>query len=1078
MADVRTFWVIRASAGSGKTFRLVQTYLTCCLQQESPGYFRSICALTFTNKAAQEMKERILEEVGNLAAGVGGAMEEQLVKATGLPVEVLRSRARAMQEHMLHHYEDFAVMTIDSFVHRLVRSFARDLQLDQGFQMELDEGRLLEEAVDRLLARVGRPGEEELTQLLEAFAIQQVEDERDTRIREALTQHAKLVDKEHMQPVLKELRGWTPKDFEAARRRLQMQCREEESKVKRAVLAAQNALVEQGLEVGDFSRGYIPKWLAKCVQGDMKAPSASVVAMVEGEKSPWKANTPQSTQDAIESVMPVIRDAVACWHAVYAGEGGAMLKLKNRVRQRMSLVGTLVILAEELDQIMREEAIQTFGSLNRQIADLVQTNPAPYIFERIGVRYRHIFIDEFQDTSVTQWHNLVSLYENVLSQGHDALVVGDGKQAIYRWRNGDLRQLQQLPNLVSVQAENPQVLADAEATLRRHFRAETLDHNWRTGSAIVEFNNALFEAVAKELPVDGEQVYAGAAQVPMRDFEGSVHVESMDGPNKVDRLAARQEWVLNRIRHHEDSRPLSDIAVLVRTNASGAALAEFLFSQGITPFTDESLQIGRHPMAIGVLAILRSILEPFNPKHVASFLQAFAALSEQPVDEAAIIERHTRFVEMPHTTKDGKPVKKSRIALLDVLHEVCPQLKLVENSTSPIVALMGHLIDALGWSGRFPAYAEGLLELAREVAERPAGGAGVHAFLKAWDRKGSERSIRVSPGMDAVRIMTVHKAKGLEFPVVIAPIEVTEVDAFRGEIPVSLDPQVFGVPAGLLGNHDLTETPLAHIQEEELAQTILDSLNIAYVALTRPVYALDVLLEFAKPLAELNGRDLCKTISGRIALALQSVYGDQVLQAGPLTMGKGVEPQPSASAEPLPAETQVPPILSLGAPVRELVATPRANWRDEAALSDRNFGRALHALLAEIRDVSDLETLQLKWAREKRSPGMQRVVSTIEAMVMHPHAGATFAPGADEVFLEWDWVNGQGEVERPDRVVRRGEEWSVVDFKTGDPVPTHQQQVQRYMQTLQALAPGQQVRGELIYTQTLEVVPVRLETLF
>ena len=1073
--------MIRASAGSGKTFRLVQTYLTCCLAQESAGFFRSICALTFTNKAAQEMKDRVLEEIGNMAAGEGGAMEEKIQVATGLPAEVLRGRARAMREQMLHHYEDFAVMTIDSFVHRLVRSFARDLQLDQGFQIELDEDRLLEEAVDRLLARVGRPGEEELTRLLEAFVEQQVEDEKDTRVREALMQHARLVDKEHMQPMLQALDGWKPLQFEAARKRLSKEVAAVDRAVQEAVGQAREALRAAGLTVADFSRGSVPKWLEKVAnEGEKAEPSATVVAMIRGEKNPWTAKTAADVQEAISGVMPAVEMALEAWETAYRGEAGGLLKLKRRVRQRMSLVGTLATLSEELQTLMREQAVQTFGSLNRQIADLVQTNPAPYIFERIGIRYRHLFIDEFQDTSVTQWHNLVSLYENVLAQGFDALVVGDGKQAIYRWRNGDLRQLEALPDLRFPAGVEPEVLLSAAGTLDRHFREDQLQENWRTGSAIVDFNNRVFEAVGADLPADWQGVYEGAAQRPMKGFEGTVHVGHLVGQNKEERTELRMAWVLERVRHHAEERPLTDMAVLVRTNAAGAALAEYLFAHGITPFTEESLQLGRHPVATSVVALLRSILEPHNPKHVTAFLQGYAALHPGEIDEAKLLEEHTRWMEWPAHPDDEKPRYRYEVAFDQILKEVCPDVNLVANSTSPIVALIGHILGGLGWANRFAAYAEGLLELAREVAERPAGGAGVHAFLRMWDRKGAKRSIRVSPGTDAVRIMTVHKAKGLEFPVVIAPVDAVAVDKFRGEIPVLLDVETFGVPAGLLGHHDLTDTPLEPIQQEELGQTILDALNIAYVAWTRPVHALDIVLEFEKEPASLGDEDLLKTIPGRMLRGIRAAFGADAVLVEPLALGSpsGLD---AAEAEAVPSSAAVmTPDLQLGAPVRELVAMPREDWRQEARLSDRNFGQAVHALFSEIADLDQWAARRAAWLEGPTglAPALRPVVDAVEAVLQDPQAGETFRPGADEVFLERDWVSPDGRIERPDRVVRRGNSWTVIDFKTGTPSDKHKQQVRSYLSTLAALEPDALIHGALIYTDSVKVVDVPFETLF
>ena len=224
------FFIVRASAGSGKTFRLVQDYLICCLRHDDPHYFRRILAITFTNKAAQEMKDRIMEDVVLVSSGQGGMWDSLVSPAEGgksakrlqLPPDEIQRRARLLSEAMLHRYEDFSVMTIDSFVNRLVRSFSRDLKWDEEFQIELDEESLVEAAVTRVLDRVGRPGEEALTHLLEGFVRQQVEEERNAQLKTQLIKFGRQVTKENMQDALRALDSevWHPERLEQYRKEI------------------------------------------------------------------------------------------------------------------------------------------------------------------------------------------------------------------------------------------------------------------------------------------------------------------------------------------------------------------------------------------------------------------------------------------------------------------------------------------------------------------------------------------------------------------------------------------------------------------------------------------------------------------------------------------------------------------------------------------------------------------------------------------------------------------------------------------------------------------------------------------
>ncbi|MFZ9056089.1 MAG: UvrD-helicase domain-containing protein, partial [Flavobacteriales bacterium] len=214
------FKIIKASAGSGKTYRLVRDYLACSLWEDQPHFFKHILAITFTNKAAQEMKDRILKDVREVAEGKGN-MRESLLKVMPIDAPTLQRRARALSETMMHYYEDFSVMTIDSFVNRLVRSFAKDLKWEEDFQIELDEAALIDEAVSRLLSRIGKPGEEALTAMLEGFVRQQVEEEANVNFRSLLTKFGKQVTKESMQGALNVLdpEVWTPEALESYRKR-------------------------------------------------------------------------------------------------------------------------------------------------------------------------------------------------------------------------------------------------------------------------------------------------------------------------------------------------------------------------------------------------------------------------------------------------------------------------------------------------------------------------------------------------------------------------------------------------------------------------------------------------------------------------------------------------------------------------------------------------------------------------------------------------------------------------------------------------------------------------------------------
>ena len=278
MKSPKSFEVVRASAGSGKTYRLVSRYLACCLAVDDPRVFRHVLALTFTNKAAWEMKERILSDLAKVGSGKASAsFVAELTDQTGLPANTLAARARALRATMLHRYGEMAVMTLDSFTNRLVKSFARDLALDQNYRIELDQDRIVDEAVGNLLDRVGTPGEEALTALLKGFARLQVEEEKDSRIRHPLTTYGKEVLKEGMRNALEALGDMTPADFSTLSKAIRAEVKREEKELAARVAKALEAVRREGLTRKDVSRGSLISWLEKNRRGEAVAHQGLVV---------------------------------------------------------------------------------------------------------------------------------------------------------------------------------------------------------------------------------------------------------------------------------------------------------------------------------------------------------------------------------------------------------------------------------------------------------------------------------------------------------------------------------------------------------------------------------------------------------------------------------------------------------------------------------------------------------------------------------------------------------------------------------------------------------------------------------
>lgn len=1079
----------------------------CCLRSAEPDYFRRILAITFTRNAAMEMRERILSGIDEVAQGTGD-LYAKIAAEMDLDAGVLQSRAHAIRRTMLHQYEDFSVMTIDSFVNRLVRGFARELALEEDFRVELSLEEMIDGAVTRLLEKVGHPDHEDVTAMLEAFTRRLLREEKDIRLRNQLSEFGKLLGDERALSDLASLeakdehgaRIWTPKRFIALHNKLHQENGKRYAELRARAGRALAALDEHHVEDGAFYRAMLPKWLRKLAEGKRGNIAPTDAMRARWESGEWgKKDLPSATQAGVDAALPAIDAAVSGYFAEFEGAKGAQNLLLEQLEDKVFHIGALVELKSELAAYEVAENARLLHSLNHHISEIVQHNPTPFIYERLGVKYNHLFIDEFQDTSITQWHNLVPLVADLLAEVKTCLVVGDAKQAIYRWRNGDYRQLERLPELVGDHLSP--TLRMHERKLKDEQHVVELSTNHRSTQHIIAWNNALFAAVQADLRSDLARVYReGLIQQAYTEELGAVHVASASVANYAEFEAASTEWVLRRLVAHiggqlechemEDGTVAythvktggsprryapSDCAILVRTNAEGARIARALLEADIKTFTDDSLQLGRHPVPIGVVSLLKSILEPNNFAHGVAFLQCYCAISG--ADEAALLEQHQR--EFTSERSDGSIRTQVLFDLEGMLKMVCGDLHLERWTSEPLVGLIGHIISSLKWDRGNQAYVEALLEQAQQLKEAEAS--GIPGFLDAWEKRGSKQSIRSAEQPEAVRIKTIHKAKGQAFPVVLMPMAPKRRAAGNTYLPVGLDEAIFGLPMALFKPNELKGTSREDIRLDEMHKELLDELNVLYVGMTRPRKELDLFFGI-KPSASSAPEGEPLTITELMDSAIQRAFGRSLLDSESWTY----EPAPGAvelDPEFQPRErTNRPPKvepkavqleeLVLGVPVKPLVVIPPRDWWQGGGMSPRQRGEALHDALAQIQTRTDLAPLLDRVRRSYAwSPADREWLEvTLQALLAHEALAPLFEPGL-EVESERNFWLSSGKVGRPDRVVKTREGWVVLDYKTGNFKPKHKQQVQEYMEAV-AGDSGDSVRGLLFYTEVGELIEV------
>jgi len=1045
-----SFTVYRSSAGSGKTYTLVREYLKVLL--EDTDSYRNILAVTFTNKAAGEMKRRVLgclEELSGTMAGQGKATKillPALVTDTGLSEIEITLRASEALKKILHHYSDFSIGTIDSFSHRIIRAFAHDFGLPVNFRVELDADELIETAVDLLLDKAG--DDEQLTALLVNFLESKLEDDKSWAIDETLRTFSKLLLDEESQQHLPRLRNLSLEDFKNIAGFLRKKCRDFENSVKEEAAAAWKSVCDAGLSHQAFANGrYGISWYFEQLAGgrtDMFRPSSKVTAAFENDS--WASGKATSAdKEKIESIKPLLQTAFMNLQKLLE----TRLRKYNLYRLLLQSIYPLAVL-NSIDRILQDFKKQNniihISEFNRRIAAIVMGEPVPFIYERTGEKYRHILIDEFQDTSALQWQNFVPLIENSLASGYFNLVVGDGKQAIYRWRNGDVEQFTSLPFLKG-SSDNP-LIREREEALARNFTEKSLLRNFRSGTEIVNFNNELFEFCSRLLDEERRKVYRGLAQeADLSKAGGYVSISftgAEEGGKEVKMLMLDKTLeIVSRCR--ADGYSARDIAVLCRTNDEASEIAHALIVKGIPVVSGESLLLNYSPLVRMLTGLVRYIFGPVNPVIQAEILARYTALF--PGTE----NFYSTWLNLP---KDSDRRTKLFEGLLD---ERTGEGGVAVLRTLPVYDLFIRLVNGFcpGFSGDpyIQFFLNAVLKFSTDHSSSSAD------FLEWWDDHHERLSVVMPSGFDAVQVMTIHKAKGLQFPVVVYPFAGDRLRTTKKYLWASLgNDEVPGLSAAILSAaSDMEDTAFAAQYLEERQKSLLDMLNVMYVVMTRPEQRLYLLPPAPKKSAELT--------------SLPAILRAWLMEKGLWEDGSsdyeiGTFPVVN-TPEARPAEVYPMPKVSFGDWRDKIRIRSRAPeiWNLDDPDSNRRFGNLLHAILAGISEESTAgDQISAMLENGLLDRGLEDDVrKKINRIVTDPELAFIFDATA-EVRPEAEILTPGGHSVRPDRVIIKGDRAVVVDYKTGRPMEKYKTQVTQYAAWLEELG-YRDVKKYLLYLE-------------
>lgn len=1054
----KPFSIYRSSAGSGKTRTLAKKYLELALRFRAD-YFKHILAVTFTNKSTQEMKDRILAYLNDFSNDKEKDLAHELQQELGLDASTFKLQVQEVRSQILHKYSQFSISTIDAFFQRVIRAFTREAGLAGDYRLEVEHGEVVDEVIDNLMEELG--SNKELTGWVVEFAKNNLAEDISWDVRPGLRVFAVEIFKEEFRLAEREIIEATsrPGFFSKLKSELTKHRSEFLNFIRPRATDAMKAIHDQGLSVEDFkfgSKGSLYTHFAKlsALKNVKDYPESRVRA--ENDFTVPKGVVQEKSlrrNDVLilaeQKLIPLLKEINSFFKKNNARALSAELVLNN-----FYAFGLITDISRKLKEYKQENNMMLLSDAPYFLNSVIGESDTPFVYEKVGSFYRHFLIDEFQDTSGLQWQNFKPLILNNLDAALRSTIVGDVKQAIYRWRSGDLYLLQKHVG---------------EQIGEHRYESFTLDRNFRSSRQIVLFNNAVFKTAAQLIARErgnaiAEEVYRDVSQEINKSSDGFVQVSFLQGEDgeKWDEIALQQvPESLEKLQAL--GVVLKDIAILVRKNEDGqrivAHLLEYKHSgkakEGFKydVVSNESLKLegaGSINLLISALQYLKS---PDNDIVRAQLLFEYTRLNKPTND------LHQVFTGSNQTTFESN--------LPESFTRQKSSLKKL-----PLFELTETLIDLFGL-GKVPGELEYLQTFQNEVltfSSRERNDIG--AFLDWWDETGKKKSIQVSGEVDAAQIISVHKSKGLQFKYVIIPLCSWSLDHSQNPMMwVKADQPPYDTAGFLPVNYSsqLEESFFAEDYQEECTRAYLDNLNLLYVALTRAEHGLIITAPYSKENKKLGTvGNLLHNIVQKPDFALQWNAKEKIWKTGEWS---NYEKSREGFSSSLPLNQYTANAWQSKLVIRHSAAGHFQQQENEITTRIK-YGIHLHTIFSRIRyrDELDETFIALQHAgiiNEQEKPVIRELVDEL----LNNQIIASWFDKSWEVRTEVPILLPGGEESRIDRLLIKLQQAVVVDFKTGNPSNADTQQVNGYLETLGKMN-FKDVKGYLLYIKTGEVVQV------
>ena len=1014
-SNEKSFIVYQASAGSGKTYTLAKEYINLCLKHfaQDPFIYRKILAITFTNKAVSEMKERILLFLELLAAEKHPNLLEELAK--NVEKSEIPLRAKEILNRIHHDYSNFSIYTIDSLFQRIVQSFAIDLKIPLNHQLELDTDTMMSQIVDLILSKLGY--NQDVTEAIINFSFSNIEEEKNWHIERELAKTGKEIYRETAIPHLKQLETITFQDFDAIIKQIHAKIAIVENKIIDNAKKACNTIVENSIQFADFYQGLrgIGQWFYKISLKDFKQLAGNNYVLKAVNEDVWYSSTCKN-KEAIESITAILKEFY-----VAISESEQDYKLLKAILKNIYPVVLLNEIRRTSEDLKITDKLLHISEANAAIFESIKNEPVPFVYERIGERYKYIFIDEFQDTSSVQWQNMLPLVVEVLSsalfeddESGKVIVFGDAKQAIYRFRGGDVSQFVTLPKLF--QSTENEIVKAYENVLKYNHQKIFLQKNYRSKKEIVEFNNDFFDYLVKNEDNAIKEIYAHCNQeVNSEQVDGAVFLSYFLKDEDTQRTYSEfvyeeiQRIILSAVSDHYS---YSDMVILVRGNDSGADIARDLLKKGIPTVSAESLLLANNREVNFLIACL-SYLADNNDNIARAIMLNFAAEEQHlPKENVFVYSKNNaqfrQFLRDYHY--DFEPNRLFKQNLYERVEQLLQIFDLTKEANPFILAFLDVVADFMKSSNKTETQ-----------------------FLNYWNENKNKFSLSNPKGTNAITVMTIHQSKGLEFPIVIYPHKNKSNNL--GEKWVNLKQPIGNLSTTILRVKDMERTVYENLYQEEQQAVFIDDLNVDYVAFTRAKDRLYLLVREG----DKQGDAVKKFLDEKNTVPVPSQ--DEAIM---YYCWGNPQPLPFVAEPVARKENYLEKYTSK--PLSAALATAKHDCFWEKDLLANQWGTQVHSCLAKVCYKEDIDAvLQAIEHDASLSENVQSNLKTvINNIFNHPQAAILFGDLDSEIKNELELIDTAGQSFRIDRVCVNGTKCVVFDYKTGHSDESHRLQINHY----------------------------------